>query len=550
MSLSTTTNRSDRTLNGVATVFAFDFKVFAETDLEVIHIDQTTEVETVLTLGVDYTVSGVNADAGSVTLVAGPGTSGDRLIIKRVMNLVQPTRLRNQGDFFPATHERAFDRSIMIDQQQQEEIDRCFKLDPGAEPPFDNLLDPRDFIVGMTWYHQVENFTATEGQTVFTLATAYVPNVNALAVYRNGVRLIHGSDFTETDEVTVTLLDPCVAGDVVSTTTAQGVNDATGVAAAEAVRADYIAADAVVAADAAALKTDLADNGYILNFAGAPDMGLVPTGLSGSAAIKSQLPNTASRLYIIPNGNPGSGATGTLKIFGTDYGPAITDYRDLGFYYDIATAEFRINSKSNGSYTPAPVYFTSMDAAYIAGGFYTNGNYAGMVMGGRLPAGVTFFASVPTLFTASAAFLNNTLLRWYTAAGTGVGHGMRFNASDQFELLNNGVVAVRVASSYTQITGAFVTDLVTGTAGDTTPSVIGKSFLQIPTNGSTYNITDFTVGTTGQRLTILFSDNKPTLVNSSGLRLAGGVNFTGSAGSTISFIRGPAGWFETSRSVN
>ena len=132
MSLSTTTNRSDRTLNGVATVFAFDFKVFAETDLEVIHIDQTTEVETVLTLGVDYTVSGVNADAGSVTLVTGPGTSGDRLIIKRVMNLVQPTRLRNQGDFFPATHERAFDRSIMIDQQQQEEIDRSFKLSPSA----------------------------------------------------------------------------------------------------------------------------------------------------------------------------------------------------------------------------------------------------------------------------------------------------------------------------------------------------------------------------------------------------------------------------------
>lgn len=132
MSLSTQTNRTDHTENGVTTVFPFDFKIFSEADLVVISVDQNTLTETTLSLGTDYTISGVNADAGSVTLVTGPGTSGDRLIIKRVMNLVQPTRLRNQGDFFPATHERAFDRSIMIDQQQQEEIDRSFKLSPSA----------------------------------------------------------------------------------------------------------------------------------------------------------------------------------------------------------------------------------------------------------------------------------------------------------------------------------------------------------------------------------------------------------------------------------
>lgn len=483
MSLSTTTNRSDRTLNGVATVFSFDFKVFAETDLEVTLIDQTTEVETVLTLGVDYTVSGVNADAGSITLVAGPGTSGDRLIIKRVMDIVQPTRLRNQGDFFPATHERAFDRSIMIDQQQQEEIDRSFKLSKGASGGVTATPVP-GYALG---------FDASGNLTS-------VPNT--------------GADQT----------------------------------------AAWTAADAVVAADAAAatvaLKESLETNGYVLDQSGVASIAIVPTGFAQSMGIQSTVNNSASRLYIVPKGSP-TGATGTLKIFATDYIADSTNYRDLGIYYETTNAEFRINSKYNGTPgSPAPVYFTTMDGAYIAGGFYQGANYAGMVLGGRIPAGVTYYASVPTIFTASAVFLNNTLLRWYRADGVGVGHGVRFNASNQYEVLNDGSVVLRCTSAYTEVTGALLTDLLVGTAGQATPSVAGTSFLQVPTNGAGYNITDFIGASQGQRLTVLFSDNKPTLVNSAGLRLAGAVNFTGSAGSTISFIRGSSGWFETCRSVN
>ena len=128
MSLSTQTNRTDHTENGVTTVFPFDFKIFSEADLVVLSVDQFTDVETQLTLGVDYTVSGVNADAGSITKTA--GTSGDGLVIKRIVPLNQPTVLRNQSDFFPATHEKAFDRIVMQNQQQQEELDRAVKFSP------------------------------------------------------------------------------------------------------------------------------------------------------------------------------------------------------------------------------------------------------------------------------------------------------------------------------------------------------------------------------------------------------------------------------------
>ena len=46
--------------------------------------------------------------------------------------------------------------------------------------------------------------TATDGQTQFTVSGGY--RINAIAVYRNGVRLVDGSDFTATDGATVNLL--------------------------------------------------------------------------------------------------------------------------------------------------------------------------------------------------------------------------------------------------------------------------------------------------------------------------------------------------------
>lgn len=46
--------------------------------------------------------------------------------------------------------------------------------------------------------------TATDGQTQFTVTGGY--RINAIAVYRNGVRLVDGSDFTATDGATVVLL--------------------------------------------------------------------------------------------------------------------------------------------------------------------------------------------------------------------------------------------------------------------------------------------------------------------------------------------------------
>lgn len=67
---------------------------------------------------------------------------------------------------------------------------------------------------------QVETQTAIAGQTVFTLTgITYLPAVNNLAVYRNGARLIAGTDYSETSETVVTMLTAANDGDVFLFTT-------------------------------------------------------------------------------------------------------------------------------------------------------------------------------------------------------------------------------------------------------------------------------------------------------------------------------------------
>jgi len=65
---------------------------------------------------------------------------------------------------------------------------------------------------GNTAYFSSTSFTATSGQTTFTPSGSY--QVGFINVIRNGSQLAP-ADYTATNGTTVTLLNPCVAGDVV-----------------------------------------------------------------------------------------------------------------------------------------------------------------------------------------------------------------------------------------------------------------------------------------------------------------------------------------------
>lgn len=144
MSIASTTNRVDYTGNGAVDTYAYTFRIFAGTDL-LVTVRDTNDVETTLTLTTHYTVTGAgDASGGNVALVNGAFAwldgdgdlkTGFALSIRRSRPLTQETDIRNQGDFFPETHEDAFDHLVMISQQLQDQIDRCVKL---RETDYDN----------------------------------------------------------------------------------------------------------------------------------------------------------------------------------------------------------------------------------------------------------------------------------------------------------------------------------------------------------------------------------------------------------------------------
>lgn len=123
--------------DGTSAVFPFNFKIFDASELDVKIIDPAQNV-TELTLTTDFTVQGVRAtNGGSITLVSGNLLDNYTLLIKRVRPLKQTTSIRNETDYFASVHETTFDKLVMIDQQQQEEIDRSLKLAEYEDPSFD-----------------------------------------------------------------------------------------------------------------------------------------------------------------------------------------------------------------------------------------------------------------------------------------------------------------------------------------------------------------------------------------------------------------------------
>lgn len=136
MTISSTTNRMPNYVGtSLVSTYSYTFRIFDEGDL-LLTVKDTTDAETTLVLTTDYTVSGVgDLGGGSITLVNGSQawltsgflTTGYELSIRRLVDLVQATDIRNQGSFFPETHENAFDYLTMIDQGQQDEIGRSIK---------------------------------------------------------------------------------------------------------------------------------------------------------------------------------------------------------------------------------------------------------------------------------------------------------------------------------------------------------------------------------------------------------------------------------------
>lgn len=260
-------NRNDAIGNDTADTFPYGFKIFAATDLEV-KVRDAAGVETTLTYLTHYTVTGVGVKAGgNVALVNGAFAwldgdgdlaSGYAMTIRRVRPLTQSTDIRNQGGFFADAHEDTFDHLMMVDQQQQDEIDRSLKIATTEDGSLSATVVPAaaqraNRVLGFNSGGDVEMLAVTTqvygvreslhvsaaGQTLFNLAFAYVTGVNALAVYVNGLRMVPGIDYVETSSMSFTMLYPLALNDRVAAYAGQ---DTTGLGATLASLCTYILA--------------------------------------------------------------------------------------------------------------------------------------------------------------------------------------------------------------------------------------------------------------------------------------------------------------------
>lgn len=122
------------TANGSTTAFAYTFKVYLNTDLEVL------VGTTVKTLGTDYTVDGLGVSGGgNVTFVAAPAADAIVTILRKQPAAQASDYVPNEA--FPSARiEKDLDKLVMQVQQLKEEADRAMKL-PKSSALVDQTVD-------------------------------------------------------------------------------------------------------------------------------------------------------------------------------------------------------------------------------------------------------------------------------------------------------------------------------------------------------------------------------------------------------------------------
>ncbi|MDX7656126.1 phage tail fiber domain-containing protein [Klebsiella quasipneumoniae] len=116
MTVSTQVSRNEYTGNGATTQYDFTFRILDKSHLLVQTLDTSESIVT-LTLGTDYTVTGVNRYNGGKVVLRSALPAGYKISIERSTPVTQEASIRNQGGFFPEIHEDAFDKLTMLVQQ-------------------------------------------------------------------------------------------------------------------------------------------------------------------------------------------------------------------------------------------------------------------------------------------------------------------------------------------------------------------------------------------------------------------------------------------------
>lgn len=314
-----------QTADGIDTVFTYTFKIFEETDLEVLE----TTAAGVETTATGYTVSGVGNDAGgSITYSVAPA-SGTKITLRSNRLAKAEVDLPSTGPFQDADVEEGFDIVTRLVQQSEEAIGRSLKVPKSSvitdatitggaanylirfNSAFDAIeaVSAVDAALGNTFTPTLNNFLVGDG-TDWQVTT---PAASRTALGLGSLSLQASSSISVTGGTISGLTSLGVSGNITVTGTVDGV-------------------------DVAALKTDVdgfpdalknlttAEIGELENigsstisatqwgYLGATDQGLATTDsptftngdFSGTEALKVPVGTTAQR--------PGTPVDGDLRI--------------------------------------------------------------------------------------------------------------------------------------------------------------------------------------------------------------------------------------------
>ncbi len=208
--------------NAVSTVFSYPFQIVVSADLK-------AYLAGVLQSS-GYTVTGVgNSGGGSITFSTAPAT-GVVVRLQRIVTTDRSTDYIEGGGLAAATLDADFDRAVMMVQDLNSQV---MKINSNNEYDAENqkivnlstptvstdattkqYVDTQILTGGAGGVFNSETFTATAGQTVFTLTNSYTVGINSLNVYINGVHQ-QPDAYTETDATTITFSAGLDAGDTV-----------------------------------------------------------------------------------------------------------------------------------------------------------------------------------------------------------------------------------------------------------------------------------------------------------------------------------------------
>lgn len=135
MTVATNVNRAVFLGSGSAGPFTFNFRFFLNSEIYVLRVSALGD-ETALVEGVDYTLAGAGSFIGGAIILDSALAVDEMLVAVRILDVTQPSSIRNLGAFFPEIHEDVFDRLTMLIQQVSEETGRAIKMPLSHTGPF------------------------------------------------------------------------------------------------------------------------------------------------------------------------------------------------------------------------------------------------------------------------------------------------------------------------------------------------------------------------------------------------------------------------------